>query len=175
MFTTIATTLILLSHISIIGVLIWYGLNKKTGDLYLNYLRPRARMLALFVGTAGTLGSLFFSYGIGFEACILCLIQRFTLIGATILLAIPGGFTKKGAITLLVIGTLVALYHTILQYFPELESTSLCNAIGGISCVMRHIFAYGYITIPVMSLTTFGGMVWLVWVSINQISTANRV
>lgn len=50
------------------------------------------------------------------------------------------------------VGSLVAAYHTVLQF--NVATSLPCPAIGG-SCAERFMFEYGYITIPMMSLTAF--------------------
>lgn len=58
---------------------------------------------------------------------------------------------KKFFIPLSIIGILLATYHTLMQIFPTIlecnDEVAKCNA--------KDFAEYGYITIPVMSLTAF--------------------
>ncbi len=58
------------------------------------------------------------------------------------------------ALALAGIGMAIALYHTYIYY----GGTTLfpCETFGlGASCTRRYVWEFGYITIPLMSLTSF--------------------
>ena len=55
---------------------------------------------------------------------------------------------------LLMIGAVIAAYHVYLQFGGN--PLVPCSATpGGNPCAFRPVFAYGYISIPMMSLTAF--------------------
>ena len=58
------------------------------------------------------------------------------------------------SLALSVIGALIAGYHYLLQI--GLVPSVNCSAVGySISCSQRFVMQFGYITIPMMSLTAF--------------------
>lgn len=110
--------------------------------------------LAFIISLLSTCGSLFYSNVAGFEPCALCWLQRIFMYPLVIILA--AALIKKSGqiidyiIALPVIGLLIALYHNYIYYF----AVSGCQFAGkGVSCTQRYVFEFGYITIPLMSLT----------------------
>ncbi len=61
-----------------------------------------------------------------------------------------------------VAGFVVALFHTIIDIFPT--GLDVCGATGP-SCLMRYVYEFGYITIPVMSLTILAAGILLALVA----------
>ena len=122
------------------------------------FLRPLARyglVFAFLVALGGTVGSLFYSNVIGYVPCELCWYQRIFLYSVTVILGLALWRRDKHiapyAITLGAIGSAIAIYHIFLQWggSPFIP----CDTAG--SCSQRLVFEFGYISIPVMSLTGF--------------------
>lgn len=99
--------------------------------------------------------SLFFSGYAGFEPCVLCWYQRIFMFPLPLIAAI-GWFRKDSLVFdyilgLGVVGGIIGLYQVYLQFGGPL---GFCN-FGAVSCTARYVFEFGYVTIPVMSLTSF--------------------
>lgn len=114
-------------------------------------------MLLISLGAAG--GSIIYSNIIGFVPCVLCWIQRVFMYPLVFIYGT--GIVKRDlhgaerySIALLTVGTIIATYHTLIQNGIGAGS-GLCTALGGQSCTQLYVNEFGYITIPVMSLTTF--------------------
>lgn len=126
------------------------------GKAVADFFGERAIFFSFLVALAATGGSLFYSNVAGFEPCLLCWWQRIFLYPQAILLFTA--FLKKDenmrlhSIALSSIGTLIAVYHTFIQF--GWQSTLPCTA-SGVSCQVLYFLEYGYITISTMSLTTF--------------------
>lgn len=76
-----------------------------------------------------------------------------------------GGDTSVAgyAMPLLIIGTLIAIYHNFIYYFTEYAGP--CDA-SGVSCVQRLVSEFnGYISIPMLSLTVFVSLITLLLVA----------
>ncbi len=104
-----------------------------------------------------TLGSLFFSEIMHFPPCVLCWYQRICMYPLVAIFAV-GVFRKDKnvlfyASPLIAVGWLVALYHNLLYYHILPESMAPC--VAGISCTIKFFAWFGFITIPLMSLTAF--------------------
>jgi len=113
--------------------------------------------------TISTLGSLFFSYVIGFAPCVLCWYQRIFLFPLVILLAM-GLFpfdrsVVKYTLPLAIAGWLTALYHNLLYSGIIPESIQPCSQ--GVSCTEKYIDLFGFITIPMLSLLSFSTIIGL--------------
>lgn len=124
----------------------------------LSYLGRHGLFIAFLIALSTTLATLFYSVVIGFEVCPLCWWQRVALYPQVILLGLA--LWKRAthivdyALPLLSLGALVALFQSFLQ-MGFFASALPCAAVGGTSCATRLVFEFGYITIPLMSLTIF--------------------
>lgn len=114
--------------------------------------------LAWVITLIATLGSLFYSDIAGFTPCTLCWYQRIFMYPQVILLGIA--LLKKDrsiikySLVLSGIGALIATYHYFLQT-TKIEIIP-CSAVGySVSCTKTFVLRFGYITIPMMSLTAF--------------------
>lgn len=150
---------ILLTHL-IIGLIFLYALlHRQQAREIIEKIKGFGDRIALIIATGGVVGSFLYSYVVRYEACVLCYAQRYLLMGVAILLSLAIALKNKTlhwcVMVVGIVGTLVAGYHALLQWFPTLSESSICNSLGGISCGLRHVYAFGYITIPVMSLTVF--------------------
>lgn len=112
--------------------------------------------LAWVVALTATVVSLFMSEVLKWSPCTLCWYQRIFMYPLAIILPI-GIFLKDKNIHLYVlplsvIGGVVALYHELLQIkvIPEYASCS-----NGISCTTDYLNLFGFVSIPLLSLTAF--------------------
>ncbi len=117
---------------------------------------------AAFAAAAlSVLGGLIYSEIIGYAPCKLCWIQRIFMYPTALLLGMALWGRHKGSPALIdasfiltIIGGAVALYQYFLQLgvVPE----GLCAALGSsVSCAERFVMEFGYITIPLMALSSF--------------------
>lgn len=149
--------LTLFSHILVVFILAAYVFWDKRKILA--FIRKYALQSSFSVALIATLGSLFYSDVAGFEPCLLCWYQRIFMYPQTVLFGMA--ITKRDkkiadyGIALSAIGGVIALYHVLLQ--RNLLPNIACDAVGySVSCSKEFITAFGYITIPVMSVTAFG-------------------
>lgn len=103
------------------------------------------------------MGSLFYSEVMHYTPCVLCWYQRILLYPLVILLAV--GILRKDKklyqyiLPLSILGVIIAIYHILLQNGVLPESIAPC--VIGASCAVKYTGYFGFITIPVMSLTAF--------------------
>lgn len=104
-----------------------------------------------------TLGSLFFSEGLGFIPCTLCWYQRILMYPLAILLGIAFYHNDRSAyrnvLPFSVAGMLLSGYHYALQKIPALQQFEMCTS--GIPCSGEYINWLGFITIPLLAFTGF--------------------
>lgn len=112
--------------------------------------------IAFLASLGATAGSLIYSNIIGFPPCDLCWFQRFFVYPQVIILGLalwrrdPGG--ARYGLAVVLPGLLISLYHNYIYYGGS--SPLPCSASGlGVSCTQRFVEQFGYITIPLMSLT----------------------
>lgn len=104
--------------------------------------------------------SLFYSEIVGFPPCELCWVQRIFLYPQLVLFGMELYKRERSivdfSIAFATLGALVSLYHV---YIENGGSSSLgCSALtpekaNEVSCAIRYIYEFGYITMPIMALT----------------------
>ncbi len=122
---------------------------------FVSTVATHAGTIVATVFTAATAISFYYQYGMGFDPCLLCWYQRIcimpiALIGWTARLR-SSALLQKQFLILMGVGAAIATLHVILDVFPT--GIDVCSP-GGTSCLVRYVYEFGYITIPMMSLTT---------------------
>ena len=133
-------------------------------------LSPRAReilskhalVFTFLIALIATSGSLFYSEIAGYEPCNLCWYQRILMYPMVFLLLTAiirrDQNIFKYTFVLSLLGVFLAGYHYLLQIgaVPEIP----CSAVGySASCAQRFVMTYGYITLPMMSLTAVTSLI----------------
>jgi disulfide bond formation protein DsbB len=126
------------------------------------WVAVHAMELMFAVALASVVGSLVYSNVIGFAPCVLCWWQRVLLYPQVIILAVA--LYKKQDATPYVLafslpGVLLAAYHYWGQMFTISALPCGVPGPGVVSCADRYFVEFGYITIPMMSLTAFALLV----------------
>ncbi len=120
---------------------------------------------AWVVAITATLGSLFYSEVMNFVPCSLCWYQRIFMYPLTIILGIAVYYNevniKKYILAVSIIGWLIALYHVLLQKIPAMKALEPCKQ--GIPCTVDYVNYFGFITIPMLSLTAFTLIIIFIW------------
>ncbi len=149
MFTTLVALGIIALQVAIICfVILWAN---KSPLLAMVYRYAPYILGGIFVFSA--VGSLIFEYGFGYEPCLLCWYQRIGIFGIA-LLSFSGDIRvnktlQKQVILFGIFGLVFALLHNYIDLVPN--GIDICGT--GVSCLKRYIYEFGYITIPMMSLT----------------------
>lgn len=145
----------LLLIILVVMYLLFLGSNKKTFKREINFLSDNALSFSFLIAIAATLGSLYLSEVAKFPPCKLCWYQRAFMYPQAVILGIAVFINdfkaRKYILALSGIGSAIAIYHYALQFLP----LNLPCSDEAVSCVAKQLFYYGYITIPLMSLTAF--------------------
>lgn len=153
------TILVIFAQIVVLFIVVSYFFPKRKKDAIMSFFSKRAILFSFFVSLTATMGSLFYSEIAGYTPCKLCWFQRIFMYPQPILFAVALWKKDKGiikyALTLSVVGGLIALYHYLLQ--TGIVEGGACSVIGSYSaaCSQRFVMEYGYMTIPMMSLTAF--------------------
>jgi len=118
-------------------------------------LRPSVLWLAWIVAAVTTLGSLYYSLVAHFEPCELCWYQRICMYPLSVVLLIAAWRRDFGiwryAGPPVVVGIVIAVYHSQLQAFPKQQSfCALANP-----CTVRYVWELGFVSLPLMDLAAF--------------------
>lgn len=120
-------------------------------------VRPYALGLAAFVASVATAGSLYYSEGAGFPPCPLCWVQRgfmYPLALVLIVAAVRGWWRiRRAARAWALVGAAVSVWHLLVERFPALEGSAICDPAN--PCSIRWVEEFGFITIPYMALSAF--------------------
>jgi len=149
----------------ILVCVLMYFLNKKSS--FLTFLGKRGIMIAYLMSLVAMLGSLYYSEIARLEPCVMCWYQRIPMYANVFLLGMAL-FKKETVVRpysmlLAGIGFVLAAYHIWLQNAAT-ESVT-CSLSGGASCSDAYFTMYGYITIPVIALTSFAVVIGALWLS----------
>lgn len=150
--------LTLLSNIVFVVVLIVIAAHSGTRAKMYAFVHKYILQLLFWGIMAAVVGSLVYSNIVGFPPCDLCWYQRLFLYPQAIIVLMAMFRKNKTIIDYLVplsiLGGVVALYQSIIQWGFSFGSILNCTAIGG-ECAKVYVREYSYITIPFMSLSVF--------------------
>ncbi|MEK7630202.1 MAG: disulfide bond formation protein B [Patescibacteria group bacterium] len=160
MFTTPAINSVL-GILTVLGQLIILALFgslvfKQTSNKFFRFFGENAFFISFLAVLGATIGSLFYSSIAGYEPCNLCWIQRIFMYPQVIIFGIAlwkkdYTISSLNALILSILGAIIALYNHLIQMGI---TTGLCGA-SLVSCAKRYVMEFGYITMPMMSLTIF--------------------
>ncbi len=172
MFTSPFLSVQILSSLTLLGDIIFFILLFLflwgKGEIYkevFDVIGRYALHAGALISFGALTGSLLFSNVIGFVPCELCWIQRIFIYPQAFLFAIA--LYKKDeavvdySLALSFLGLIVALYHSYIQWGGG--SLIPCTAEGA-ECSKIFFMEFGYITIPVMSLTAFAYLILLMFI-----------
>ncbi len=117
---------------------------------YIAYIAWIQALIAMFM-------SLYFSEIRHFTPCILCWYQRILMFPLVIILAV--GISQKDkkiyqyVLPMSILGSVIALYQIFLQIGILPEAVAPCAF--GLSCTVKYVSYFGFITIPLMSFAAF--------------------
>lgn len=122
-----------------------------------SFLQKNILYIAWVQSLITILGSLYFSEIAKFPPCVLCWYQRVFMYPLFFILTVGILRKDKGAylyvLPLSIIGMLIAFFHNLLYYKIIPENNLPC--IQGISCTTKFIEWFGFITIPLLSFSSF--------------------
>ena len=168
-FTSMLALATLIVHAGIIAFFIGHFFFKKKVRGLKEHFSRNGITYALLVSLGAMLGSLYYSDIQGLEPCLLCWYQRIFMYPLVFIFTLAL-FRKDGrailpyAAFLNFLGLLLAGYHTYLQSgLVTKDGGVTCSIYSEISCTDSYFIEYGYITIPVLSLTSFVMIAILLW------------
>jgi disulfide bond formation protein DsbB len=132
-------------------------------------IAPNALGLAWLVAFLATAGSLYFSEVAGYVPCTLCWYQRIAMYPLVVILAVGAARRESAAavygLALAVIGALIAVYHSALEWMPALD-TGACSATTPCTLVWFRVF--GLISLPNLALTAFALIIVILLIRVRH-------
>lgn len=132
---------------------------KRTNPLLI-FFKDFTFIFGFLAGLGSVALSLFYSQIVGYPPCELCWIQRIFLYPQLVLFSMELYKRDRSIVdfsmAFAILGSIVSVYHV---YIENGGSSSLgCAALtptntNQVSCAIRYIYEFGYITMPIMALT----------------------
>jgi disulfide bond formation protein DsbB len=155
---------ILASHVLFIAILLALIFRKSWGKNIASWVGKHSIPLGFIVALSSILGSLFYSELVGYAPCVLCWWQRVLLYPQVVLFGVALWKRKNDvflySVPLVLISSIISLYHEYV--YMGGKSILPCTALGG-ACSKIYVLEFGYITIPMMSLTAALFLILLAW------------
>ncbi len=134
--------------------------NKSRNNKILIFFKNYTFYLGFLAAFGAVMLSLFYSEIVGYPACELCWIQRIFLYPQLILFGMELYKKERSIIdfslVFAILGSITSIYHV----YVEAGGTKglACATIDPastteISCAVRYIYEFGYVTMPIMALT----------------------
>lgn len=163
----LGTGAIALQVFSVVALfMLFFGPKKNS---YLAFIDRYYLQLGFIVTLTASLFSLVYSEVIGFLPCYLCWYQRVFTIPLVFIFGMAI-WTKdrkivKYTLPMLLIGFVISIYQNFIYYFGVDASNLPCDA-SGVSCYKQYVSEFGgYISIPMLALTTFFALITIVLVA----------
>ena len=153
---TVAVCTVLL-QIMTVAIVVWFFLAKnKSSDRYLKLISHNAYLISFLITMGGMVLSLVYSDIIGYAPCTLCWYQRVLLYPEALLLGIALWKEDRTITDYIIALSGIGMLLSIYQKYIELGGHGIipCAATAA-SCSKIYVLEFGYITIPVMALTSF--------------------
>ena len=139
-----------------VNLIFFRHLNNKV----LLFFRKQTFNFGFVVALGAVAFSIFYSGIVGYPPCELCWIERIFLYPQFILFGMELYKRDRSivdfSIVFAILGTITSIYHI---YIENGGSSSLSCAVSNplnpnqVSCAIRYVYEFGYITLPVMALT----------------------
>lgn len=138
------------------AIYILFSIITGTSKQSVAWVGKNAPWLAFAIALAAMVGSLVYSEVIGYAACLFCWYQRIVLYPQIVIFG-AALFQKRYALLALwqglvlsAMGVLIGGFH---YFFIDIGGKELgACASAGVSCSIRYVFEWGFVTIPLMGL-----------------------
>lgn len=157
--TQVFSVLTIIAEVSTIVIIASLLIKTTISQRILTFFRKYGLLYAFLVALVSMLGSLYYSEIAKYTPCVLCWYQRILMYPQVFLLGIA--YMKKDihiaiySLVLSALGAIIALYHYSLQ-IGLTDELIPCTTVGySVSCAEKFDMTFGYITIPMMSLSAF--------------------
>lgn len=157
---------ILLQAFSLVALYLLFIGPKK--NQYLAFIDKHYLKIGFLLALLSSVFPLIYSEIINFLPCYLCWWQRVFMIPLVFIFGSAIWYKDrkvvKYTLPILLMGGLISVYHNFGYYFGETSSLP-CDA-SGVSCYQRLVSEFGgYISIPMLALTSFVALITLVLVA----------
>lgn len=133
---------------------------QETDNVYYQFLTKHSLVIAFIFALGATTGSLLYEFVFKLPPCTFCWWQRIFMYPQVIFLGVSIYLkdTKAwlSAILLSIIGSFFSIWHILLQ--TGIRSGGEACDVAGVSCTSIDVIIFNWITIPIMCLIAFIGI-----------------
>lgn len=148
----------LLMQVSIALIILGIIFYHKRHHHLLSFFKMYIREFGFAIAFISMLLSLFYSDIVGFPPCELCIIQRIFIYPQVLLFGYGMYKREKDLINfsavLALLGACVSAYHVYIENGGSSSLACASDSLTAVTCSARYIYEFGYVTMPVMALTT---------------------
>ena len=154
LITPILSFATLMAHILFVFCILAFIYRKSWGYGFIHFVHKYALWLGLGLSTLAIVGSLLYSNLIGYPPCELCWWQRIFIYPQAVLFLVAIIKKDRSIFDYALPLSIAAFFISLYQSYSNFSGASFlpCTATGG-ECSRIYVLEYGYITIPLMSLT----------------------
>ena len=150
---------IFLQIASVSALVILFFIGKKKSNIYLSFIDKHYLQIGFLISLSSSLFSWVYSEIVGFLPCYLCWYQRIFIFPLPFIFGTAIWFKDrkivKYVLPLVVVGFVISVYQNMIYYFKANASLLPCDA-SGVSCYQQLVSEFGgYISIPMLALTSF--------------------
>ncbi len=151
-----------------VALLVAHLIHRKKAHHILDKITKWLLWLGLAIATSSIAASLIYSGVIGYAPCQLCWWQR-VLIYPQVLLYAIAIFAEdrkifRYTLALSLVGVVFSLYHNYLDW----GGSALIACDASVSCTMRYVNEFGFVTIPLMSLLSLTSLAVIAWIGLER-------
>ena len=125
-------------------------------SVFVKFFSDNVLLLGFISALIASLGSYFFSDYIGFPPCEFCWYARIFMFPQVFLFGIALWKKDRSVVDYVLVLSIIGVLINAFHYYGQMFNTSAlpCKP-GGVSCAVIQFIEFGYVTIPMMSLTAF--------------------
>ena len=146
----------------VLAILTFFFSKHPFKTIFFTFIGKNSLLIGFLISLAAMVTSLIYSDFIGFDPCKLCWLQRIFIYPQVLLFALAWWKDDRRiddySLVLSIIGLCIALYHKSVEITGF---SAIPCGVATVSCSKIYVEMFGYITIPVMSLTLFVTLVAL--------------
>jgi len=153
----LVSAFIIVLQIITVAIIAWFFLSKnRASGRVLRSISNNAYIISFLITLSGMVLSLVYSDVIGYVPCTLCWYSRVLLYPEALLLGLALWKEDRTITDYIIALSGLGVVLSIYQKYIELGGKSVIPcAATAVSCSKVYVMEFGYITIPVMALTSF--------------------
>jgi disulfide bond formation protein DsbB len=129
----------------------------RENNKFLFFIKKYTFHLGFLSALGAVVLSLFYSEVVGYPPCDLCWIQRLFLYPQLVIFGVElyrkNLSSLDSSLIFAILGSLTSIYHIYVENGGTIGPTCADPSSGGVSCAVRYVYEFGFVTMPLMALT----------------------